>query len=86
MVISMLSNHLTPEEVPSFKLSATLIRYAYALSEQLPTILRLKSTGYDFSQTWILHVHATTILSNREDTYYTSVKDLMDIGTLEETH
>ena len=85
MMISMLLNHLTPEVVPGFKLLATLICYVHALSEQLPTMFQSESTGYNFSQTWISHVHAITILSNQEDTYYMSVKDLTDIGTLEET-
>ena len=81
----MLSNHPMPEVVLGFKLSVTLIRYAPTLSEQLPTMLLLESTGYDFSLTWISHVHAITILSNRGDIYYTSAKDLMGIGIPEET-
>jgi len=52
----------------------------------LPTMPQLESIGYDSSQTWNSHVHTTIILSNREDTYYISVKDLMGIGTLEKTH
>ena len=81
----MILNHLTQEVVRGFKLSAILIRYVLAWSGLLPTMLQLESIGYDSSWTWILHVHATIILSNREDIYYTSVKDLMGIGTLEET-
>ena len=46
---------------------------------------QLESIGYDSSQTWISHVHATIIELNREDTYYMSVKDLTGIGTLKET-
>jgi len=84
-MISMLSNHPMPEVVLGFKLSVTLIRYASALSEQLPTTLLSESTGYDFSLTWILHVHAITILSNQGDIYYTSAKDLTGIGIPEET-
>jgi len=85
MMISMLSNYPMPEVVLSFKLLATLIRYVPELSEQLPTMLLSESTGYNFSLTWILHVHAITILSNRGDIYYTSAKDLTGIGTPEET-
>ena len=85
MTISMLSNHPTLEVVLGFKLSVTLIHYAPALSEQLPTMLLSESTGYKFFLTWILRVHAITILSNRGDIYYTSAKDLMGIGIPEET-
>jgi len=45
----------------------------------------LENIGYDSSQTWISLVHATTILSNREDTYYMNAENSMGIGTLEET-
>ena len=74
-----------PKEVLGYNYSATQIRYAPMLPEQLPTMLLLGSIGYDSSLAWISHVHATTILSNRGDIYYMSATDLMGIGTLEET-
>ena len=86
MTISMLLNHPTPEVVLGFNLLVTLIRYAPMLSEQLPTMLLSESIGYDFSLTWISHVHAITILSNRGDIYYMSAKDLTGIGIPKETH
>jgi len=46
----------------------------------------LGNTALDFYQTWTFHAHATTTPSNREDTSFMSVKDLMGIGTQEETH
>jgi len=48
-------------------------------------MLLLGSIGYDSSLAWISHVHATIILSNRGDIYYTSAAGLTGIGTLEET-
>jgi len=74
-----------PEVALGFKLLATLIRYVSELSEQLPTMFLLESTGYDFSLTWISRVYAIIILSNQEDIYYMSAKDLTGIGTPEET-
>jgi len=82
----MLSNYSTPEMVLGFKLSVTLIHYVPMLSEQLPTMFLSESTGYEFSLTWILHVYAITILSNRGDIYYMSAKDLTGIGIPEEIH
>ena len=80
-----LSNHLMPKVVLGYNHLATQIRYAPAPLEQLPIMLLLGSIGYDFSLAWISHVHATIILSNRGDIYYTSAADLTGIGTLEET-
>ena len=85
MMILTISNHLTQEVVHGFKLSAILTCYVLARSGLLPTMPQLESIGYDSSQTWISHVHATIIELNREDTYYMSVKDLTGIGTLKET-
>jgi len=80
----MLSNHPTQEVGLGFKPSAFRIRFALVLQEQLPTMLPLGSTGYDFSLTWTLHVLVTTIRSSRGDIYYMIAEDLMGIGTPEE--
>jgi len=65
--------------------SAIPIRYTLAQQEQLPTILLLESIGYNFSQVWTFCVYATIIPSSQEDIFFMSTRDLMDIGTLEET-
>ena len=80
----MLSNHPTQEVNLGSKPSAIRIRFALTLQEQLPTMLPLGSTGYDFSLTWTSCVHVTTIRSSREDIYCMITKDLMGIGTPEE--
>ena len=74
------------EGVCSFKLSVTPTLYVHEQLELLPIMLRLVSTDYDFSQTWNLLVHVTTILSKQEGTYCMSVEDLTGIGIHEETH
>jgi len=72
-----------PKVVLGYNHSATQIRYVPVPLEQLPIMLLLGSIGYDFSLAWISH--ATIILSNQGDIYYTSAADLTGIGTLEET-
>ena len=49
-------------------------------------MLLLESIGYDFSREWTSRVHATIILSSQGDIFFMSARDLMGIGTLEETH
>ena len=84
MILTTL-NHLQQMVVRGSKSLATLIRYVPVLLEPLQIMPLLENIGYDSSRTWISLVHATTILSNREDTYYMSAEDSMGIGTLEET-
>jgi len=74
------------EGVRGFKFLVTPTLYAREWSELLPIMLRLVSTDYDFSQTWNLLVHVTTILSKQEGTYCMSVEDLTGIGIRKETH
>jgi len=47
-------------------------------------MLPLESLGYDSSPAWIFRVHAITTQSKQGDIFFTSAKDLMDIGILEE--
>ena len=81
----MLSNLIKPKVVHGSNRSAIPIHYAPAQWEQLPTMLLLESIGYDFSWVWTSRVHATIILSSQGDIFFMSVRDLMGIGTLEET-
>jgi len=80
----MLLNHPTQEVGLGFKPLAIRIRFVLALQEQLPTMLPLGSTGYDFSLTWTSRVHVTTIRSSRGDIYCMIAKDLTGTGTPEE--
>ena len=73
------------ERVCGFKLLVTPTLYMREQSEQLPIMLRLVNTDYDFSQTWNSLVHITTILSKQEGTYCMSVEDLTGIGIHKET-
>ena len=82
----MLSNHPTQEVDLGYKPLASRIHFVLALQEQLPTMLPLGSTGYDFSLTWTSRVHVTTIRSRRGDIYCMIAEDLMGIGTPEEIY
>ena len=81
-----LSNLIKSKVVHGSNCLAIPICYALALREQLPTMLLLESIGYDFSREWTSRVHATIILSSQGDIFFMSARDLMGIGTLEETH
>ena len=86
MMTLMLSNHSMQEVDLGYKSLASQIRFALALQEQLPTMLPLGSIGYDFSLTWISHIHVTTIQSRRGGIYCMIAEDLMGTGTSEEIH
>ena len=81
----MPSNLIKSKVVRGSNRSAIPIRYALALQEQLPTILLSESIGHNFSWVWTFRVHATIILLSQEDISFMSARDLMGIGTLEET-
>ena len=82
----MLSNLIKSKVVRGSNHSVIPIRYVLTLREQLPTMLLLESIGYDFSRAWTFRVHATIILSSQGGIFFMSARDLMGIGTLEETH
>ena len=84
MMTLMLSNHPIQEVDLGYKPLASRIRFVLTLQEQLPTMLPLGSTGYDFSLTWISCVHVTTIRLRWGGIYCMIAKDLMGTGTPEE--
>ena len=80
----MTLNHHMSKVVCGFNLLANLICYVLTLPELLLVMLLLGSTDYDFSRAWTSHAHATIILLNLGDIYYTSAADLTGTGTQEE--
>ena len=83
-MILMSLNLTSLKEVLGFKLLATPIRYVLAQLEPLPIMLPLVNIDCASSPEWISRVHALTIQSKQEDTFFMNAKDLMGIGTQEE--
>ena len=86
MTTSTLSNCPIRKEVRGFNSLATPICYVLELPEQSLIMRPSESTDFVSSQMKIFHAHAMSIQLSREDIFFTDAKDLMDIGTPEETH
>ena len=85
MTISTLSNLPILKEVHGSNLLATLIRYMLERPEPSPTMHPLESIDFVSSQKKIFRAHAMSIQSSRRNIFFTTAKDLADIGTPEET-
>jgi len=85
MTTSTLSNRPIRKEVCGFNSLATPIRYVLKLPEQSLIMCPSESTDFVSSQMKIFCAYAMSIQSSQEDIFFMTAKDLMGIGTLEET-
>ena len=86
ITISTLSNLPILKEVCGSNLLATLICYVLERPELSPTMHPSESIDFVSFQKKIFCAHAMNIQLSRGDIFFTTVKDLTDIGTPEEIH